>query len=253
MNLIKRKVKSFNKKFIALLLNNYEVPRIPPGGINVPAPSGFNPMSLGNLSLWLDANYGVTLNGSNVSQWDDRSGNGNNFIQASASNQPLFVSNGINTSLPIITFDGVNDVMSLAIGLTVSNITFYIVYKRNVDSQQFVIAFNASIYPYIQKPGEFQMGNNAFGTGGMITGDWYITNGVGNSDGSLVKGYSNNTQIGSTISGSSFNYLTMQSLGSSDFGLIDGSIAELLVFDEVHDDTKRNQMHEYLNDKYSIY
>jgi hypothetical protein len=33
------------------------------------------------LQLWLEADEGVTLNGSTVSQWTDQSGNGNNSVQ----------------------------------------------------------------------------------------------------------------------------------------------------------------------------
>ncbi|MFM5944980.1 MAG: hypothetical protein ACKO9G_16710, partial [Dolichospermum sp.] len=39
--------------------------------------------------LWLDAadSSTITLNGSTVSQWNDKSGNGRNAIQATATNQ----------------------------------------------------------------------------------------------------------------------------------------------------------------------
>lgn len=41
-------------------------------------------------ALWLDANdtSTITLNGSTVSQWNDKSGNGRNAVQATAANQP---------------------------------------------------------------------------------------------------------------------------------------------------------------------
>lgn len=49
----------------------------------------FDILSLSPL-LWLDASDSttITLNGSNVSQWDDKSGNNNNATQATASLQP---------------------------------------------------------------------------------------------------------------------------------------------------------------------
>ena len=52
----------------------------------------FSPLGISNLIAWYDAGLGITLNGSDVSQWDDLSGNSNNAVQATASNQPLFVS-----------------------------------------------------------------------------------------------------------------------------------------------------------------
>lgn len=58
-------------------------------------------------ALWLDAadTSTITLNGSTVSQWADKSGNGRNFSQATAANQPGY-------SNPNITFDGSNDVLT---------------------------------------------------------------------------------------------------------------------------------------------
>ncbi|MFM6254192.1 MAG: hypothetical protein ACKPEQ_34470, partial [Dolichospermum sp.] len=58
--------------------------------------------------LWLDAadSSTITLNGSTVSQWNDKSGNGRNAIQATATNQPAYTANGLNGK-PVLTFDGI--------------------------------------------------------------------------------------------------------------------------------------------------
>ena len=53
--------------------------------------SRWSPLQLGaNLSLWLDASDAstITLNGSTVSQWNDKSGNARHATQATAANQP---------------------------------------------------------------------------------------------------------------------------------------------------------------------
>ncbi|MFM6187855.1 MAG: hypothetical protein ACKPEQ_31335, partial [Dolichospermum sp.] len=49
-------------------------------------------------ALWLDAADAstITLNGSTVSQWNDKSGNGRNATQATASLQPAYNATGIN-------------------------------------------------------------------------------------------------------------------------------------------------------------
>lgn len=62
-------------------------------------------------ALWLDAAAAstVTLNGSTVSQWNDKSGNSRNFAQANAANQPGY-------SNPNITFDGANDALTRSTG-----------------------------------------------------------------------------------------------------------------------------------------
>jgi hypothetical protein len=49
-------------------------------------------------TLWLDAADAgtITLNGSTVSQWNDKSGNGNHWIQATAASQPTYTQSLIN-------------------------------------------------------------------------------------------------------------------------------------------------------------
>lgn len=68
----------------------------------------FSPIQLSGLIAWYKADEGVTLNGSNVSQQDDLSGNGNHRSQVVAASQPLLVSNVLNGK-PSIQYDGVDD------------------------------------------------------------------------------------------------------------------------------------------------
>jgi hypothetical protein len=67
----------------------------------------------GSLALWLDAEDSstITLNGANVSQWADKSGNGRNATQATAAAQPAYTASGLNGK-PVLTFDGANDTLS---------------------------------------------------------------------------------------------------------------------------------------------
>lgn len=79
------------------------------------APSAWTPADLGaSLALWLDADDAstITLNGSDVSQWDDKSGNGRNAVQATAANQPAYSATNINGK-PALVFNGTSDRMSL--------------------------------------------------------------------------------------------------------------------------------------------
>jgi hypothetical protein len=63
-----------------------------------PLASGFNPKSIAGLRLWLDADDSstITLNGSDVSEWRDKSGNNRHASQETASFQPAFTSNALN-------------------------------------------------------------------------------------------------------------------------------------------------------------
>ena len=59
--------------------------------------STFSPNNIDGLKLWLDAGdtSSVLLSGSNVSQWNDKSGNGFNLIQSGAYALPTFSNNGV--------------------------------------------------------------------------------------------------------------------------------------------------------------
>ena len=73
-----------------------------------PRASGFNPKSISGLAVWLDGSDAatLTLNGSAVSQWADKSGNGRNATQATALNQPT--TSTINGK-GAVSFDGNSD------------------------------------------------------------------------------------------------------------------------------------------------
>lgn len=67
------------------------------GGAGVAAEL-WTPAELDGVQLWLDASDAstITLNGSTVSQWDDKSGNNRHATQATASNQPTYTTAGLN-------------------------------------------------------------------------------------------------------------------------------------------------------------
>lgn len=61
--------------------------------------AAWTPAALGSaLALWLDAADAstITLNGSTVSQWNDKSGNARHVSQATAANQPQYEGTGLN-------------------------------------------------------------------------------------------------------------------------------------------------------------
>jgi len=82
-------------------------------------------------SLWLDAADAstITLNSTTVSQWNDKSGNDRNVLQANASLQPLYTLGGLN-GLNIVNFDGADDVLN---GIAMLN------FFNNVSYSAFVV------------------------------------------------------------------------------------------------------------------
>jgi hypothetical protein len=75
-------------------------------------------------ALWLDANDAstLTLNGSNVSEWRDKSGQNTHAIQATAANQPAYSATSF-FGKPALTFDGSNDTLVITTSLMQSNTT----------------------------------------------------------------------------------------------------------------------------------
>jgi hypothetical protein len=72
--------------------------------------NSFSPASIPGLQLWLDGSEAstITQSGGNVSQWNDKSGNGNNATQATGSMQPTYVTNSFN-GLNSLLFNGTSD------------------------------------------------------------------------------------------------------------------------------------------------
>ena len=85
--------------------------------------AGWTPAALAP-QIWYDASDAttVTLNGSTVSQWSDKSGNGFDAVQATATSQPTYNATTYNNK-PALVFDGVDDILrtSSAIGVSGSN------------------------------------------------------------------------------------------------------------------------------------
>jgi len=93
--------------------------------------------------LWLDADDAstITLNGSNVSAWNDKSGNGRNATQTGTA-QPLYSSTGLNNR-PALDFDGTDDdlVLSSVSNLNSVSQSWFIVAKRDNASGRTEIPF----------------------------------------------------------------------------------------------------------------
>lgn len=107
-------------------------------------------------ALWLDANDATTLTlvSGAVSQWNDKSGRGYNLSQATASQRPAYSSTGYNSAMPVVTFDGSNDILSASNGQTgISNISMFIAMRYvSATGEDLIFGFgqggNTSRYLY---------------------------------------------------------------------------------------------------------
>lgn len=96
---------------------------------------GFDASAHGTLAWWLRGDD-VTLNGADVSSWNDKSGNGRHFTQGTPAQQPLFVASAIN-SRPGVQFDaGNSEFLACVADLNAAGFTgleTFIVLQKNED------------------------------------------------------------------------------------------------------------------------
>lgn len=83
-------------------------------------------------AIWLDASDSstITLSGSNVTSWNDKSGNARNLTQTTPAQQPTYQATGLN-SRPTMSFDGINDSLNNASYQPVGAVSVFIVFRRS--------------------------------------------------------------------------------------------------------------------------
>ncbi len=94
-------------------------------------PAAATPVMSGLIS-WLDANDAATmsLTGSSVTQWRDKSGNGNHVNQAASAAQPTYTAGYTPNGSAAIVFDGANDIMPYVQGPTLTQFSLFIVWNQ---------------------------------------------------------------------------------------------------------------------------
>lgn len=225
----------------------------------------WTPNDLSGLKLWLD----IPDNGS-VSNWMDKSINGNNFTQSIASSQPALLSGMGSTSQNYLSFDGVDDKLQFTGNIIpVSNAGMFATVVRydnstaasctfqsfGNSSQVFVIGFiSASNAVYIQHTNGSAIDRWQSPSGSVSTGNDYI-----------IKVWSDGTQLKCTINGieqtltktltgsadtfSWFSSVTAVSyqIGSSGTGYFKSNFGSVILTDSAPTADELTQTENYLN------
>lgn len=94
------------------------------------ASSAFSPTDISGCVLWLDADDAATITEASgeISQWDDKSGNGYDVTQGTAANKPS--NDGTRNSRTTIYFDG-GDYLSGSISVDPSNCTVFMAWATD--------------------------------------------------------------------------------------------------------------------------
>jgi hypothetical protein len=236
----------------------------------------FSPSDITGLSLWLKADAGVTLSGSNVTAWADQSGNGLNVVPDITSADITLVSSVAKfNNKPAILFDIGEE--AGGVGLYNNN-TFitksvFIAYSlENVNVFEYSVPYeNNGINVYTS----YGNGNRFFGgyfnafydsDTASTLGTAYIRTVIADDDeegNNPINFFIDGASDGALNGGGFYNARAeivignggARSLGPSPFldQPFQGYIAEIVAYNTVLTTPQRQQVENYLNSKYEIY
>jgi len=237
--------------------------------------------------LWLDANDidgdgnsgNDPADGSGVSTWVDKSGNGYDFAQGDSGKQPNFETNILN-SKPVVRFTEANDDAlrrSDAIGIsgnpdltvfavtmsTSTDISLTRVWQLGANSSN----GNKAIGGFVDSSFRYNGGNKLFPalsanvhgiatwrtadpgqTPGYGTGDFWKDGAVASSTGSSTA----NSPVNVPSSNNEFWLGRYREASNSTPNGLNGDLAEFILFDEHLSDSDVNDVNAYLGDKWGI-
>lgn len=221
----------------------------------------FNPKKLSGLVIWLKADAGITLNGSNVSDWADQSVNGNNLTQAGATKQPAFVASGINGKASV-RGDGSNDVLASSgnVWPTTSLSLFAVLATRAGSTGEFFCDpgvggdsrhhFYAGTETSIQRFSTGPTQTLTSQTGTIITYTATGT-GAGSSESMYLNGGSVST-VANARPASANRILNIFGVGTTPLLPRSFDLSEFIIYDRVLGASELQKVHNYLRGRYGI-
>ena len=196
-----------------MLTSGYVTPKLPYGLLGAPQPipmvnpqGDFDPRMIAGIGVWFDAadQSTITLNGSSVSQWSDKSGNALHATQDTANNQPAYIPGG-RAGRAVVRFDGANDSLvtasfangwgeftSFCVFSTIAGVPpgggigLQVLWTRSTDRQRGIVVQASSgavahgIRGHLNSAGQTDFDSSLFGLFGRY---YYLTN---RHDGSTI-------------------------------------------------------------------
>lgn len=227
--------------------------------------------------LWLDAadTTTISLNGSTVSQWRDKSGGARHAVQATTTNQPTYTTNGLNGKA-LLAWDGSNDSMTISGGTTGSTLkevlsgdntySIAMVIKPNVISNLPVLfhAPNASSWHFLVELntgnglywGDFGGSYRTYNTGGFASTTSATLFTLVKRGAGLGDAYAGGTLV-SSFTGTLANTpslvtdFVLGSYSASNYNY-NGAFAEIVVSNTEWSNTNREQLEGYFAHKWGL-
>jgi len=247
-------VRSANDPNRLYIFNNGQSAFAPLPRPSRPGPLPTNPVQDAGLKLWLDASTISGLDtGDPVATWPDRSGNGNDAT-ASGAKQPTYLANSTLADLPVVRFDGTDDGMATPLNISSGGYTVFAVFNYDDGTSAFRRAVQGSnnwlIGPYNNEIRHYAGGWVSTGTG-LTPTRFYIAEATNDGAGSLFRVDGVNR---TTSSGPTGHPGTIHLAGSGLYPneILNGEIAEVLVYDRPLTNRERNRVGMYLQEKYGL-
>jgi len=236
----------------------------------------FTPKSITGLAMWFDAadNSTITLSGSLVTQWNDKSGNGYNATNSTYVS-PTYSATGFNTKYPGLLFNGTSTMLATpsilptpVLSANGTDTTIFLVFNRLTGTGNYVafglggaaVATNYNTY-VLRDP--WSTGNSILDIGNGASGRVSIANTANGPQiyslwrsGTSTYFYNYGASIGSNLSSSSNVGTTNQPLniggGFADSGWYNSYISEFIIYNYALSTSQRQQVEGYLGWKWGL-
>ena len=199
------------------------------------------PGSIPGLSLWLRADALDLADGDPVASWPDASGACNHATQATAAKRPTLRAAQV-AGLPAVTFDAVDDGMVTPVDPPTTT-TIVAVYASRAGASGHVLngGFSFFVGPYV---GRYRAYTGQFLTGPSVTAGRWLTQSFRQSA-SLAELWIDGTRVATSTRTVNPGQLLLARQGTYS-AILDGSLAELLVWDRTLSDAELAQVHAWL-------
>jgi hypothetical protein len=212
---------------------------------------GFDPTTYANLLRWYSATDVVLDSGTNVTQFNDKSGNGNHATQAATGKQPVI------TYLPsgtVVRFDGVDDIVNFAAMTLTGDFTIYwagwmretggnsaAFFGQSEASSNTLNTFNQGTYWY--NGSDILQGNiNRIATGNFYT---ITATRTGTTIKCEIGSFDNSTQPSNSNP-------TIGQIGKAFTGYSQHDLGEFLVYNQYHDTTTRQAFRDWIYSNHNM-